>query len=201
VPAAAVPPDAGASCHSPPNAFTPLPLACPGALSPTKVYSGWPWKVSWVAPSDRLIVANGLLTAAVVAGFTGGQLVAHAPLHTDLADVSGANEYRVKPRALVSTVTLPTFAVFSPTAAADADAEADGAVVALDDELLPLAEVPDDPHAARAIAAAAAAGTTSSIRRRGMSARRRVSDLIIAFPLRDWTRPAPSSGGDADKPP
>jgi len=70
VPAGAVPPDAGASCHSPPNAFTPLPLACPGALSPTKVYSGWPWKVSWVAPSDRLIVANGLLTAAMVAGLT-----------------------------------------------------------------------------------------------------------------------------------
>jgi hypothetical protein len=157
-------------------------------LSLLVVYSGWPWKVSWVAPSDRLIVANGLLTAAAVAvGFTGGQFVAHAPLHTDLADVSGANEYRVRPWALVSTVTLPTFAVFSPIAAvaAEADAEADGAVVALDDELLALAEVPDDPHAARAAVATAAAGTTSSIRRRRISAWRRVSDLIITFSLRD----------------
>jgi hypothetical protein len=86
-------PDAGASCHSPPNALTPLPAACPGALSPTKVYSGCPWKVSCVEPPVRLIVANGALTAAAFAGaFAGGQLDAHAPLQTYLVDESGANE-------------------------------------------------------------------------------------------------------------
>ena len=50
------------------------------------------WKASCVAPSDRLIVVNGALTADAVAGFTGGQAEAHAPLQLDLVDVSGANE-------------------------------------------------------------------------------------------------------------
>jgi hypothetical protein len=86
-------PDTGASCHSPPNAFTPLPVAWPGALSPTNVYSGCPRKVSCVEPPDRLIVANGALTADAFTGaFTGGQFVAHAPLQADLVDVSGAKE-------------------------------------------------------------------------------------------------------------
>ena len=66
-----------------------MPLAFPGAVSPTKVYSGCPSKVSWVEPSDRLIVAYGLLTLAGAA--CGGQAVAHAPLQTDLVEVSGAN--------------------------------------------------------------------------------------------------------------
>src|ERR1700733_7191904 len=89
-PDGAVPPDAGASCHSPPNALTPLPLACPGAVSPTKVYSGCPWKASCVEPLDRLIVEYGALTADVVEGFTGGQDGAHAPVQFDLVDGSGA---------------------------------------------------------------------------------------------------------------
>jgi hypothetical protein len=73
--------------------LTPLPLACPGDLSPTKVYSGCPWKVSCVDSSDRLIVANAPLTPDAVAGpFTGGQFCAHVPLHFDVVDVSGANE-------------------------------------------------------------------------------------------------------------
>jgi hypothetical protein len=47
-------------------------------------------KVSWVEPSDRLIVAYGLLTVA--GAVCGGQAVAHAPLQADVVDVSGANE-------------------------------------------------------------------------------------------------------------
>ena len=47
-------------------------------------------KVSWVEPSDRLIVAYGLLTVADTV--CGGQAVAHAPLQADLVAVSGAKE-------------------------------------------------------------------------------------------------------------
>ena len=79
-----------AGCRFCAECGAPLPLACPGDLSRTKVYSGCPWKVSWAEPSDRLIVANGPLTPDVVPGLTGGQLVAHAPLQLDLVDVSGA---------------------------------------------------------------------------------------------------------------
>ncbi len=56
-------------------------MACPGAVSPTNVYSGCPSKVAWVAPPDRLIVPNVPLTPDAMAGpFTGGQFWAHAPL-------------------------------------------------------------------------------------------------------------------------
>jgi hypothetical protein len=47
----------------------PLPLACPGAVSPTKVYSGCPWKASWAEPSDRFIVANAPLAPDAVRNF------------------------------------------------------------------------------------------------------------------------------------
>jgi hypothetical protein len=43
-----------------------------------------------------------------------------------LVAVSGANEYKVKPLAFVSTVTPPIFAVFRAVAEAVADGEADG---------------------------------------------------------------------------
>ena len=68
-------------------------------------------------------MANGALTADPVleGAFTGGQLVAHAPLHTDLVDASGVNEESVKPLEFVSTVTPPTFAVFKPAVAAAAE--------------------------------------------------------------------------------
>ena len=69
--------------------MTPLPLAFPGAVSPVKVYSGCPLKVSWVEPSDRLIVEYGLWTVA--GAVCGGQAAAHAPLQADLVAVSGAN--------------------------------------------------------------------------------------------------------------
>jgi hypothetical protein len=93
-------------------------------------------------------------------------------LHFEVAGVSGANEYSVKPLLLASSVAPPTFAVFRPAAAAAA-----GVVLPLE----AWAEVPDELHAARAAAAAAAAaGSTSSIRGR-LSAPRRTSELIIAF--------------------
>ena len=88
--AGAAVPEVVISCHSPPAAFRPLPLFCPGAVSPTKVYSGWPSKVAWVEPSERLIVPNVPVTPAAVTGpFTGGQFCAHVPLHLDAVGVSG----------------------------------------------------------------------------------------------------------------
>ena len=66
-------------------------------------------------PSARVIVPSLPVTPApAVAGpLTGGQNVAHDPLHFDVVEVSGANQYRVKPWALVSTVTPPIVVVFS----------------------------------------------------------------------------------------
>src|SRR6202046_5340916 len=152
LPAGALP-DVVTSCHSPPAAFRPLPLACPGAVSPTKVYSGCPSKVAWTEPSERLIVPNVPVTPAAVTGpVTGGQFCAHVPLHLDVVDVSGANEYSVKPALLVSTVAPAIVAVFTVLAPAAAGLLAEDA-----------GEAPDEPHATRAAAAAAAAGRASSI--------------------------------------
>jgi hypothetical protein len=66
---------------------------------------------------------------AVAGPFTGGQYVAHAPLQFEVVAVSGANEYSVKPLALVSTVTPPIVAVFRavPDELAVAEAEAPAA--------------------------------------------------------------------------
>jgi hypothetical protein len=44
---------------------------------------------------------------------TGGQICAQAPVHFDAAAVSGANEYRVNPWGLVTTLTPLIVAVFS----------------------------------------------------------------------------------------
>jgi len=57
--------------------------------------------------------------AASVAGpATGGQNVAHDALHFDVVLVSGANQYKVKPLELVSTVAPPILAVLSAVAPA-----------------------------------------------------------------------------------
>jgi hypothetical protein len=90
---------------------------------------------------------------AVTGPFTGGQYVAHDPLQFDLVEVSGTNEYSVKPLASVSTVVPPIFAVVR--AAADEPVLADD--VAAADGVLEPAEPPVDvlPHAA-AISATAA---------------------------------------------
>src|SRR5580704_10157309 len=61
---------------------------------------------------------------ALGAPVTGGQYLAHEPVHREAAAVSGANQYRVRPAALVSTVTLPIVVVFKVTAALPATAGA-----------------------------------------------------------------------------
>jgi hypothetical protein len=116
--------------------------------------------VAWTEPLERLIVPNVPFTpGAVVGPFTRGQFCAHVPLHLDIVDVSGANEYNVKPLALVSTVAPPIFAVFRLPAAA-------GTPPLLAPEYEGPEGVPDEPHAASAAAAATAADSTSSIRKR-----------------------------------
>jgi len=88
-----------------------------------------------------------LTPAAAVAGpFSGGQICAQLPVQLDLLAVSGANQYRVDPWALVSTVAPLIVAVFS------ADPDAPPGVL-----VLPALPEPDDelPHAAASSAAAA----------------------------------------------
>jgi len=111
------------SCHTPPDRFLPLPFAWPGALSSMKVYSGWPLKVAWVEPSALVIVPSAPVTPgpAVTGPFTGGQNLAHWPLHLEVVVVSGTNQYSVKPLESVSTVVLPIFAVFKTFADDAAD--------------------------------------------------------------------------------
>ncbi len=46
---------------------------------------------------------------------TGGQYVAHEPLQFDLVAVSLANQYNVRPSALVSTVPLLALIVLTVT--------------------------------------------------------------------------------------
>src|ERR1700758_2843313 len=127
--------------------FRPLPLFCPGAVSPAKVYSGCPSKVAWTEPSDRLMVPNVPVTPDAVAGpVTGGQFCAHVPLQWDAVGVSGANEYSVKPLLLVSTVTPPIVAAFRLSVVAAAGVP----VLVLLPPPLPVAEdVADELHAAR----------------------------------------------------
>jgi hypothetical protein len=95
-------------------------------------------------------------------------------LHFDVVAVSGANEYRVKPFALVTTVTPLTCAVFSaplPAAALDAEAGAlDAEAGALDAEAGALEAAPpalplDDEleHAAALIATAAVPAAASTV--------------------------------------
>src|ERR1039457_5315653 len=64
---------------------------------------------------------------AVAWPFTGAPHAAHEPLHFEVVGVSGTNQYRVKPLALVSTVAPPIVAVFSALPDAVAAAEACGA--------------------------------------------------------------------------
>jgi hypothetical protein len=65
---------------------------------------------------------------AVAGPCTGGQYVAHEPLHFEVVEVSGANQYKVNPLELVSSVALPTFLLdrvveVEPAAGADAVGE------------------------------------------------------------------------------
>src|SRR5215471_7808741 len=106
-----------------------------------------------------MVASLPVTPAPALAGpFTGGQNVAHEPLHFDMVAVSGTNQYRAKPWALVTTVAPPILAVFStlPPAAAGA-LEAGAALEAVPPELPGLDE---PPQAAITKATASPAGTS-----------------------------------------
>jgi hypothetical protein len=50
--------------------------------------------VAWVVPSGRVMVLSVPVTPepAAAGPLTGGQKVAHDPVHLDVVDVSGANQ-------------------------------------------------------------------------------------------------------------
>ena len=56
-------------------------------------------------PSGRVMTPSVPVTPdpAVTGPSTGGQYVAHAPVHLDVVEVSGTNQYNVLPLALVTT--------------------------------------------------------------------------------------------------
>jgi hypothetical protein len=136
------------------------------------------------------MVANVPLTPDAVAGpFTGGQFCAHAPLHFDTVEVSGANEYSVNPLALVSTVAPAIVVVFRLPAVAAA-----GLLLPDEEEEGVPEGVPDELHAVTTAAAAAAAGRANSIRRRRSRALGRTSDLIIVFSFAAWMWPGARAG-------
>ena len=82
--------------------------------------------------SERAIVLSvpGTLGPAVAGPLTGGQIWAQLPVHRDVVAVSGANQYRVKPCALVSTAAPPIVVVFSALPAAAAPDAAPGGALA-----------------------------------------------------------------------
>jgi hypothetical protein len=96
-----------------------------------------------------------------VAGpFTGGQNVAHEPLHFDVVAVSGTNQYKVKPLPLVTTVAPPILAVFSALLPAAGALEAGVALEAAPPELAGLDEL---PQAAITNAAASPIGASHTL--------------------------------------
>src|SRR5262252_4829486 len=98
---------------------------------------------------------------AVAGPFTGGQNVAHEPLHFDVVAVSGTNQYTAKPLALVTTVAPPIVAVFSVLLPAAAGAlEAGAALEAVPPEVAGLDE---PPQAAITKAAASPTGTSHTL--------------------------------------
>lgn len=109
-------------------------------------------------PSARVMVASLPVTPApAVAGpFTGGQNVAHEPVHFDVVAVSGTNQYKVKPLALVTTVAPPILAVFSALLPAAGALEAGAGLEAAPPELVEL-------QAAIIKAAARPAGTSHAL--------------------------------------
>jgi hypothetical protein len=111
--------------------------------------------VACVVPSGLVIVPSVPVTPdpAVAGPFTGGQNVAHDPVHLDVVEVSGTNQYKVKPAELVSTfvpLIVVLINVLPDELAAGLDAPAAGGV------LLELAELPQAAIASTAAANAAA---------------------------------------------
>jgi hypothetical protein len=78
----------------PPDAFTPFPLAWPGAVSTLAVCRGCPSYVAWIKPPVRVIWPTAPVTPAPAAAgpVTGGQRRAPLSVQCDLATVSGANQ-------------------------------------------------------------------------------------------------------------
>ena len=104
-------------------------------------------------PSERVIVPSVPVTPepALTGPLTGGQNVAQEPLHFEVVGVSGANQYKVNPLALVSTVAPPIVAVFSALLEAAAP------------EVAVLAGLPELAQAAIATAAAASPADASHL--------------------------------------
>jgi hypothetical protein len=92
---------------------------------------------------------------AVTGPVSGGQICAQAPVHFDVVAVSGANEYRVNPWALVTTATPPMVELF--TTAPPPDAEA------LDGVPLPVVPADELEHAAAPSATAAIPATATNL--------------------------------------
>src|SRR5262252_4258549 len=106
-----------------------------------------------------MVASLPVMPAPAVAGpVTGGQNAAHEPLHLDAVAVSGTNQYKVEPWALVTTVAPPILAVFSALLPAAAGAlEAGAALEVAPPELAGLDEL---PQAAITKAAASPAGAS-----------------------------------------
>ena len=105
-------------------------------------------------PSGRVIVPSVPVTPdpAVAGPFTGGQKAAQDPVHLDVVEVSGTNQYKVKPAELVSTcvpLNVVLFSVVPDEPAAGLDAAAAGGL------LLELAEFPQAAMASTAAASPA----------------------------------------------
>jgi hypothetical protein len=135
---------------------------------------------------------------AVTGPVTGGQYCAQAPVHFDEVAVSGANEYRVNPRALVTTVTPPIVAVFSaaPDPAAPDPAVPDAEAEALVGVPLP-ALVPEDEleHAVAPIATAAIpAAATILIRIDDPFRGHGLPAPVLCWPLRPRRTPSDLAG-------
>jgi hypothetical protein len=95
---------------------------------------------------------------AVAGPFTGGQKVTQEPVHFEVVGVSGANEYKVNPPALVSTCFPPIVVAISvdPDAlAAGLDAPAAAGVLLVPAAGVVPEELDELPHAATASTAAA----------------------------------------------
>src|SRR5690348_12080915 len=128
-----------------------------------------------------MVASLPVTPAPAVAGpFTGGQNVAHEPLHFDVVAVSGTNQYKVRPLALVTTVAPPILVVFSALLPAAGALEAGVVLEAAPPELVELDEL---LQAAITKAAARPAGTSHTLfityPRLPAQDRRRLPDLEL----------------------
>jgi hypothetical protein len=123
--------------------------------------------VAWVVPLARVIVPSLPVTPdpAVAGPLTGGQDVAHDPLHLEVLEVSGANQYKVNPWALASTLTPPMVVVFSvlPLAACVPEFAA-GGVLLIELELpqAPIIEAAASPAGASHLCSLLASNSSTS---------------------------------------